>query len=205
MNTFKVRQHYTVNARRYDVMMYPFAGVRRRAIDRLSLAPDACVLELGCGTGTSFAGLLAAIGPQGSVIGVDFNRAMLAVARAKLRLEGWTNVELVQARAEQLALAPASVDAVLVFYSNDVLTNPAALDHALTSLRAGGRFIIAGAKLTDGASGALLNTLTRGYAERSIVTRLLHRPWEALEARLGPLAVELHLGGSAFVASGTRI
>lgn len=204
MNASKVRQHYTANARRYDLLMRPFAGVRRRAIEQLALTPGMRVLELGCGTGTSFTALLAAVGPEGSVVGVDLSRAMLKVAREKGLQADWTNAQLMQARAEQLSLAPASVDAVLVFYSNDVLNNPVALDHALTALRPGGRFVIAGARLADGAPGALLNPLTRGYAERSIVTRLLQRPWEALAARLGPLAVELHLGGSAFVASGTR-
>jgi demethylmenaquinone methyltransferase/2-methoxy-6-polyprenyl-1,4-benzoquinol methylase len=204
MNTGKVRQHYTTNARRYDLLMRPFAGVRQRAIEQLALAPGMRVLELGCGTGTSFAALLEAVGPKGSVVGVDVSRAMLEVAHEKIDQAGWTNVKLIQTCAECLPLAPATVDAVLVFYSNDVLTNPGALDQALVMLRPGGRFVIAGAKLTDGAPALLLNPLTRGYAERSIVTRLSQRPWEALEACLGSLSVEQHLGGSAFVASGSQ-
>lgn len=204
MNTPQVRKHYRANARRYDLLMRPFAGVRRRAIEQLALTPGMQLLELGCGTGTSFAALLAAVGLQGSVFGVDHNRIMLGVAREKVDQAGWTNVQLIQARAEQFPLVPATVDAVFVFYSNDVLTNSDALDHALTALRPGGRFIIAGARLTEGAPGVLLNPVTRGYAEGSIITRLSERPWEALEARLGPLLVELRLGGSAFIASGTR-
>jgi ubiquinone/menaquinone biosynthesis C-methylase UbiE len=146
LNASKVRQYYTANARRYDLLMRPFAGVRQRAIEQLALTPGTRVLELGCGTGTSFAALLAAVGSQGSVIGVDLIGAMLRVAHAKAYQAGWTNVQLIQARAEQLPLAPDTVNAVLVFYSNDVLTNPDALDHALTALRPGGRFVIAGAR-----------------------------------------------------------
>lgn len=200
-----VRQHYAANARRYDLLMRPFAGVRRRAIEQLALAPGMRVLELGCGTGTSFPALLAGVGPKGRVLGVDLSPAMLEVAREKANQAGWTNVQLMQGRAELLPLAPASVDAVLVFYSNDVLTNPAALDQALAALRLGGRFIIAGARLTGGIWGRLLNPLTRGYAGRSIVTPLSDQPWRALEERIGPLSVERHLGGSAFVCSGSKM
>jgi SAM-dependent methyltransferase len=51
---------------------------------RLALPPGAVVLELGCGTSTSFPALVAVIGSHGRVIGLDASRAMLAVARSLL-------------------------------------------------------------------------------------------------------------------------
>lgn len=58
MNASKVRQHYTSNARRYDLLIRPFAGIRQRAIELLALALVTRVIKLGYGTGMSFTALL---------------------------------------------------------------------------------------------------------------------------------------------------
>ena len=80
----------------------------------LSTLPDAStpltVLDLACGDGHLLA-LLAdsASAAPPALIGIDLSRGELAAARARLG----TRAALVRAKAQQLPLAPASVEAVL--------------------------------------------------------------------------------------------
>src|SRR3954463_1439852 len=55
----------------------------RRTIDRLSLAPGASVLDVGCGSGASAVPAAIRVGPQGRVIGIDLAERLLAIARSK--------------------------------------------------------------------------------------------------------------------------
>jgi ubiquinone/menaquinone biosynthesis C-methylase UbiE len=62
-------------------------GRRTLARDNRALAavlqPGFSVLDLGCGTGAISAGIAWAVGPQGSVIGVDHDPVLLDLARAE--------------------------------------------------------------------------------------------------------------------------
>ncbi len=98
---------YTIGARGYDLLsMEPIYRPGRQAgIELLRLQPGDRVLDIGCGTGLNFALLDAAVGPTGTVIGIDLSAQMLAVAHARIRAHGWTNVCLVQANAATCDLA----------------------------------------------------------------------------------------------------
>ena len=82
------------------------------------LASGERVLDLGCGAGTD--SLIAAqmVGPQGHVTGVDMTPEMLAKARAAAAEMNATNVEFVEAEAEDLPFEDASYDIVI---SNGVI------------------------------------------------------------------------------------
>lgn len=45
------------------------------------LAPGMSVLDVGCGTGAITAGIAAAVGPEGSVVGLDKDGSLIAIAR----------------------------------------------------------------------------------------------------------------------------
>jgi SAM-dependent methyltransferase len=76
------------NARRYDAYAREYPGYRETSRDLIRLAlssadagvAPAAVLDLACGTGATTREILAALGPSGSVTGVDKSPAMLAVA-----------------------------------------------------------------------------------------------------------------------------
>jgi demethylmenaquinone methyltransferase/2-methoxy-6-polyprenyl-1,4-benzoquinol methylase len=79
--------------------------LRRRAIERLQLAPGGSVLEVGCGSGANFALLVRAVGPGGQVVGVDISPQMVAAARERVRHRRWSNVQVVEGPAEGMNLA----------------------------------------------------------------------------------------------------
>ena len=90
----------------YDLELALFEPLRTRAVEALALRPGAVVLDLGCGTGLSFAPLLQAVGPHGRVVGVEQCPEMLAQAAERLRRHGWrSQVVLQQASAEATANA----------------------------------------------------------------------------------------------------
>jgi SAM-dependent methyltransferase len=60
------------------------------------------VLDLGSGAGDVALLLADLVGPQGRVVGVDADEAVLAVARERIRAAGWSTVSL-RSGDEQLA------------------------------------------------------------------------------------------------------
>lgn len=75
------------------------------------------VLDLGSGTGKLAYILSQVVGPQGRVLGVDFNEEMLALARRHLQSVGdrigWHNVRFLKGRIQDLGLDLDALDAWL--------------------------------------------------------------------------------------------
>ncbi|MFD1719922.1 class I SAM-dependent methyltransferase [Amnibacterium endophyticum] len=82
------------DASAYDALPLPHVRWGRGVIDRLGLAGDETVVDLGCGTGRDAEGVLERL-PRGRVVAVDGSRNMLEQARR--RLAGCDRVELVHA------------------------------------------------------------------------------------------------------------
>ena len=59
------------------------AAISDAALAFAAAKPGERVLDIGCGTGTTTYALAKAVGPGGSVTGVDISRPMLAAARAR--------------------------------------------------------------------------------------------------------------------------
>jgi arsenite methyltransferase len=94
-----------------------FAGVANPwTMGRLAVGER--VLDLGSGAGTDSLVAAQMVGPDGYVTGIDMTAAMLAKARAAATEMGVTNVEFVEAEAEQLPFPDASFDVVI---SNGVI------------------------------------------------------------------------------------
>jgi ubiquinone/menaquinone biosynthesis C-methylase UbiE len=117
--------------------------LRRREVVRgaLGARPGDRVLDVGCGPGFYVTELLAVVGREGSVAGVDTSADMLAVA-AK-RAEGHSNVQFHEADATSLPVPDASFERALCVqvleYVRDV---PAALREMHRALRPGGRVLV---------------------------------------------------------------
>ena len=72
------------------------------------------VLDLGCGAGLDSLIASRRTGPHGKVIGIDFSREMLSRAHLARVEAGLSNITLLQADAENLPVAKAVIDVVLI-------------------------------------------------------------------------------------------
>jgi acyl dehydratase/ubiquinone/menaquinone biosynthesis C-methylase UbiE len=184
----------------YDLSTAWLEPYRRRAVSQLRLRPGDVVLDVGCGTGMSFARIQAAIGLEGRLIGLEPSPDMLAAARARVEDAGWTNVTLLEASAEE-AVVPEPVDAVLFAFTHDVVQSPKALANILGQVRPGGRLAASGPKWTTFAPQ--LNPLVWQVASQFVTSfEGFRRPWAELERAVPGLWVEEAYFGCVYLAWG---
>lgn len=128
---------YSRLATHYDrVSAAAFAGEWERwAAVGQRLADAEPIFELGCGTGATLGGLLAA---GRRAWGIEPSPAMLA--RARCRVAG----HLIRARAQQLPLRDASVGTLLSLFPTAYILDPITWAEAARVLRPGGRVIVVG-------------------------------------------------------------
>jgi SAM-dependent methyltransferase len=193
---------YRDRAQRYDLELMPFEPVRSRAIASMDLRPGEAVLDVGCGTGLSFAALKEGVGARGRIVGIDPSPEMLALARERVARHRWNGVELLQAAAAAAPLrSPA--DAALFHFTHDVLQDPACLDHVLAHLRPGARVVAAGLQWAP-AWCVPVNMFVLGAAMYSVTCLAgLERPWKLLAERLRDVQVSTLGAGGIYIARGT--
>jgi ubiquinone/menaquinone biosynthesis C-methylase UbiE len=188
------------NPSAYDLLTAWLEPYRHRAVSALRLRPGDVVLDVGCGTGLSFAPIQAAIGAGGRLVGIEPSPEMLDRARARVEVAGWANVTLVEATAEQAAI-PGPADAVLFAFTHDVLRSPKALANVLGALRPGGRLAAAGPKWAP--LWPPLNLLVWQVASQFVTTlEGFSRPWSRLEQAVPDLCVEEACFGCIYLAWG---
>jgi SAM-dependent methyltransferase len=83
-------------------------------VAHLDLSPGDRVLDVCSGTGASALPAACAVGPGGSVIGVEMSERLLTVARAKAMRAGLANVEFRAGDVTRLGFEDGSFDAVVI-------------------------------------------------------------------------------------------
>ena len=195
------RRSQSANTRQYDrvarfysrlePLYLIFPRARRKAVAALGLRSGDVVLEVGAGTGRNFPYLVEAVGPSGTVIGVDASAGMLAEARKLIERKGWSNVQLFHQDASELQLE-RDLDGVLFSLSYSALPEPRpALARAWERLRPSARVVVMDAGLTEGGLHRLLAPIAR------LLVKLgpgdpYSDPWRDL-AEYGPVATERFL------------
>lgn len=98
--------------RRLIVQHQIYAPLTRRFFEAAGIGRGMKVLDVGSGAGD--VALLAAdlVGPQGQVVGVEMNGAIVDTARARVESAGWTNVSFVVGEIGEATLE-ADFDAVV--------------------------------------------------------------------------------------------
>jgi len=125
--TADVQSFYGRWATLYDGLARYTPGIgrlRREAVAALELDPGDVVVDLGCGTGANLPFLRDAVGPTGTVVGVDLTGGMLSRARRLVDARGWRNVRVVQGDATRPPV-DGPVDGVLASFVVGMLADPA--------------------------------------------------------------------------------
>ena len=194
-------RQYRERADRYDLELLPFEPLRGEAIDQLDLHAGDTVLDVGCGTGLSFAPLERCIGPRGHIIGVDPSPDMLQRAGTRISEHHWHNVELLRAGAAEAPLH-GQADAALFHFTHDVLRDPVAVGHVLEHLKPGAHVSATGLQWAPPWMVAT-NAFVYGAALYSVSSLDgLACPWDRLAQRLEDVHVQTAWMGGIYILSG---
>src|SRR5215470_16986011 len=126
---------YAEYARSYERNTAAFQAYRQAVVEALPLRRGQVVLDVGCGTGLCCGLLREKVGPAGEIVGIEEAPEMVAVAREHIDGEGWENVTVVQAPAEEAELG-LTADAALFCAVHDILQSPGALNSMVSMLHA---------------------------------------------------------------------
>jgi demethylmenaquinone methyltransferase/2-methoxy-6-polyprenyl-1,4-benzoquinol methylase len=193
---------YRSKAAGYDASAEFTMPLRRRTIALLQLQPGQTVLDVGAGTGLSYALLRAGVGDTGRVLAFEQSPDMFALAEQRVQREGWANVWHANATAETVQL-PALADAVLFNYTHDICRSPAAVANILRQVKPGARVAMAGIKYFPWWTGPL-NLLAwlknRPYNARAAD---LWEPWSHVAAQCKDFRWNSTQWGMGYIASAT--
>jgi ubiquinone/menaquinone biosynthesis C-methylase UbiE len=108
-------------------------------MERASVAPGMHVADVGCGPGRLTIPLAERVGPEGRVLAVDIQPAMIERLAGRLEERGLENVEPRLAAAGGGALEPEAFDRVfLVTVLGEIPNRAEALEEIAAALRPGG-------------------------------------------------------------------
>jgi ubiquinone/menaquinone biosynthesis C-methylase UbiE len=133
-----------------------------RTVARLQLPPGANVLDVCCGSGASAIPAAAAVGDNGSVIGVDLAENLLQLARAKAAARDLRNIKFRHDDILSLDLTSESFDAVIcvfgIFFIPDM---PTAMRELWRFVKPGGNLAITtwGPRFFEPATTAFWNSI----------------------------------------------
>jgi len=155
-------------------------SLRERVLERVHIQNDEQVLDVGCGT----AALLIrakARAPGAHLVGVDADPHILELARKNITRHG-VEVEVTEARAEDLPFPPASFEVVtstLTFHHLPTAIKQRAMTEIHRVLKPGGRFLLADFGRPEGlllktffALGVLLQSDEARYLQDNQAGRL---------------------------------
>lgn len=170
------QQFYGRWARLYDGLSHSTPGIRslrRAAVAALDLHLGDTVVDMGCGTGPNVPHLRRAVGPGGTVIGVDFTGPVLERARAN---HDYENVEFVQGDVTTLPV-DADVDAIFASFLSGMLPDPAeTVDTWTAHLGPGGTLGLLDAALSDNRVAWPLNQAVKAMVYASMPEK--SRDWD---------------------------
>jgi ubiquinone/menaquinone biosynthesis C-methylase UbiE len=142
----------------YDAICGPAFHAGRRAATSAALKVGGRVLEIGVGTGLSF----AAYDSRTEVVGIDFSQPMLAKAQARIETGQYSHVKSVQLMdAHDLKFADGSFDCIVAQFVITLVADPEqVLSECARVVRPGGEIILVNHLYSEqGLSAALERAL----------------------------------------------
>jgi len=130
--------------------------MRKAGLELLRTRAGESVLEIGFGTGHSLVALAKAVGPKGTVFGVDLSDKMLQRAKTSLaKFNLLARAHLRCADATQLPYEANSMDAVFMSFTVELFDTPeipTVLRECKRVLRLGGRIVVVACPKTPNAT-----------------------------------------------------
>ncbi len=135
----RLERFYRPQAGAYDDFRRRLLHGRRELYQRLPVPDNGIWIDMGGGTGANLEALKGCLSQLNHVYLVDLCPSLLAVARARIARNGWTNVTAVEADATSFQ-SPAGPAQVITFsYSLTMIPDwLSAIEHARTLLTPGG-------------------------------------------------------------------
>jgi ubiquinone/menaquinone biosynthesis C-methylase UbiE len=193
---------YSQNARSYERDTAAFQRYREAVVEALPLRLGQVVLDVGSGTGLCCGMLRDKVGPQGRVVGIEESPQMAAVAREHIASEGWDNVTVVEAPAEDAEIA-VTADAALFCAVHDILQSPDALRNVMSSLRPKARVAAGGGKWATPLMVAVNTMVTSLHAPYVRTFEGFGKPWDHLEQLVEDVRVREIGFGAGYIMTGT--
>lgn len=136
----KTQAFFAARATTWDTRFGDDLPAYAAAVAEADLPAGSIVIDVGCGTGRALPAIRDAVGPGGSVVGIDLTPQMLAVAQPRAAA---SRAPLVLADARSLPIADAAADAV---FAAGLVTHLPDADAGLRELarvtRPGGRLVL---------------------------------------------------------------
>lgn len=180
------------------------ARFRRRTVAALDLDPGDTVVDIGCGAGEDLGRLRDAVGPAGTVVGLDISAGMAERARDRVADAGWENAHVIRGDAGRLPL-DGPIDAIHAAMSLSAMPDQrAAVREAARLLAPDGQLAVLDARPYPRGPLRLLNPLARA----AFGTTTNWQPEQDLVALLRghfeSVAVASHCGGAIVVIRATE-
>src|SRR5918992_3055720 len=130
-------EHWALHYERFDAIIGPY---HRALMSAAALAPGERVLDIGCGNGLTSRDAARAVGPSGSVLGVDLSGPMLARAEQLAKEDGLDNVRFERGDAQVHSFEPGAYDLAVSRFGLMFFLDPvAAFTNIASALRPHGR------------------------------------------------------------------
>jgi arsenite methyltransferase len=196
-------ERYRARAAGYDASAAFTMPLRERTIALLQLRSGQAVLDVGAGTGLSYALLRQQVGEQGRVMAFEQSPEMFEQARLRVAREGWANVWQACTAAETVRL-PEPADAVLFNYVHDISRTPAAVDNIMRQVRPGAPVAVAGMKFFPWWTGPLNLVAWLKNRPYNAHAADLWRPWDQIERWCDGFTRCTTQAGMGYMAHGRR-
>lgn len=204
---------YDFFSRFYDSSLEKsYAETRLAACAALDLKRGQTVLDLPCGTGQAFDGLVQGVGEDGTVLGIDYSRGMLGRAQSRIDKAGWSHVHVQQADVHTVDHAlltqmtngePVLLDRLHIFLGLSAFPRwEQAFEQLWGLLRPGGRCVVVDCHAEKPTfQGRMVNLVARAEIQR--------KTWEPLsrlatDYEFSELPSLPEHGGTLILAAGNK-